>query len=107
MSKALPLSVYIEADADKIVQWSREKEELIHDLALEGTNSMIINKKLNHITLVKFFSSIEESRSYADISMTRDDIPESLEIAKNYYVENEKYEKAAIVMNLYKKLNII
>jgi hypothetical protein len=103
---ALPLSIIIDVDADKIVEWSRKKAELIHDLSLEGIKNFLDNDDKDVIVLVKFFEECESTYSFADITMHREDIEESLQIAEDFYVENELYEKAAIARNLRQQMNI-
>lgn len=103
---ALPLNIVIEVDADKIVEWSREKEELIHDLSLEGVKTFIDGFEEDTVVLVKFYEEHANTHSFADITMHREDIEESLQIAENFYVENELYEKAAIARNFRQQMNI-
>jgi len=99
---ALPLTIVIAADPDAIVEWSESRKTLMHDLTLEGANALMVNTEKEEQILINFYESFGDSLPYADVSIHRDEILDSLEIALEYYVNEELFEKAVIARDLIK-----
>jgi hypothetical protein len=101
-----PTRVIIERDADIIVDWSAKNEHLIHDAVLVGVQELLTNPNEDGIILIEFFESERDRIAFADVALHREDILESLQLAEEFYVHVEDYEKALDAKNLLSIANI-
>jgi hypothetical protein len=101
-----PTRVIIECDADSIVEWSADNEYAIHDAVLVCVQEMLANSIEDEIVLIEFFESERDTIAFADVSIHREDILESLKLAEEFYVYTEDYEKALDAKNLLTIANI-
>lgn len=103
---AFPNRVIIERDADLIIEWSAKNEHMIHDAVLNGVQELLSNPYVDGLILIEFFESSQDDESFADVGLQRDDILESLQLAEEFYVHVEEYEKALDAKNLLSIANI-
>jgi energy-converting hydrogenase A subunit M len=90
----IPFKTVLDPDNDNLQAWADEPQNscLIHDASVEAARMMCLDKKLDSVMIIKF---AWEDEVYADLSLTRKDAPEAVELAINYYVNCEEYEAAA------------
>jgi hypothetical protein len=102
MKKYFPLISSVDPNDEDIQTWADSNAHDLHGATVEAAYIMALTPSINEITAVQF---MWQDEVYADLSLKRDDIPESLHNAINYYVENELYEMAAYAKEILDKIN--
>ena len=102
-----PTRVHLEKDAEILVEWSREHENILHETSMDAIEQMLIDPTIEELVVIEFYQSQISKYPFADITMHREDINESLELAQEFFVSTEEYELALRAKNLKELVNKI
>jgi len=102
-----PTRVHIEQDADTLVEWSRENENILHETAMDATEKMLTDATIDELVVIEFYENTKSRYPFADMGMHREDMIESLDLAQDYFVSTEDYELALRAKNLKDLVNKI
>lgn len=102
-----PTRVHIEQDADILVEWSRENENVLHETSMDATEKMLADSTIDELVVIEFYVNSNAKYPFADITMHREDMAESLDLAQDYFVSTEEYELALRAKNLKELVNKI
>jgi hypothetical protein len=100
-----PLRIHIEQDADILVEWSKQNENVLHETSMYAAEKMLSNLTIDEIVVIEFYEDAKSRYAFADITMHREDIPDSLQLAQYFFVEQEEYELALKTKNLQDLMN--
>jgi hypothetical protein len=93
----LPLVSVMDPDTEDFQTWANTNAHDLHGATVEAAHVMACTPGIDSVLVATF---AWEDEVYADMSLQREDIQDSLNLAIDYYVENELYEFAAYAKSI-------
>lgn len=102
----LPYKAVLDPNTDDLQEWADTpyNASCLHGATVAAARLMGLDKSLKQVMVVKF---TWEDEVYADLTLSRADAAEAVQLAIDYYVEREEYEFAALSKECLDKLNDI
>ncbi len=87
----------MDPDTEDFQTWANTNAHDLHGATVEAAHVMACTPGIDSVLVATF---AWEDEVYADMSLQREDIQDSLNLAIDYYVENELYEFAAYAKSI-------
>ena len=97
IENVFPLVSVLDPDTDDFQSWANSNAHDLHGATVEAAHVMACTPGMDSVLVATF---MWEDEVYADMSLQRKDIEESLNLAIEFYVENELYEFAAYAKSI-------
>jgi hypothetical protein len=84
-------------DPNNLEEWLLSNKVEVYKKSIEAANDLVADNTITQKLMVEFSW---EDEIYAKIYMKRSDVPNAMQKAIEYFVENELYEEAQIAKNI-------
>lgn len=84
-------------DPNNLEEWLLSNKVEVYKKSIEAANDLVTDNTITQKLMVEFSW---EDEIYAKIYMKRSDVPNAMQKAIEYFVENELYEEAQIAKNI-------